>query len=1073
MKLITHPAIPLFAVLASATALAQDPPQDPANTPSTSITVTDTRATFTVPEGAVARPGKPDLTLKLPQYNLNSVDYNFPSGLRMIFQSDHSQPVVSVTTIYDRGSTADPIGKEGIAHFVEHLWFRSQHVDQSDATGEKRLPKVWDILSDLGCSLNASTADDWTNYMSVCPSTSLPALMRLESLRMGRAVEGVEASVVDTEREVIRNELRMRYENSWAQVLPYLFEKLYPDGHPYARLGIGSHESLKNVELIDIQTFVTTNYVPENTTIVVVGDFELEDVPALIFDSFDPTLLHPGIKEEHLRRVPRRGIEKPDPNNAAHWMVVPMDPGDPTKPLQLKDEAPKRVTGAATEPPEPKDRTMGRHRYAGEDPMVVIAWSVPGAYRGDDWVLRLMANTASGYIQQYFYGADLPVNWRETGCFLWDSKVDSKVMCAIPLTTTDVNPDQIAERAADQIAFMWDADYNFDPNNNVRYIDMQLSRFRMEMLAGILRSLDLFATVGGGRATDISHWAHFTGSHQYHSDAMNEIMTVKGQQISEAAFKYLRRDRMVKVFLEPIPKDELVADAAQSSEYHGAQGGDDVVRTTIDPKQITAEVIKDFTITPNVDLLIDKTLPNGLRVVVLEHGEAPLVQAGLLFYGGSATATPQAMDGFAEDYMSTTWNDPTRKSDPLRIAGTWETTRSSNYTYHSLSASNGNLDGALWLMRDAMEEIRADMDGRTDDQKTAQGRLKKDWKYRDGYYNSGFVTEHRMQQVNPGHPLAAQADWERYETQKSWGSSDVMTYVRQKYQPANATLLIVGNVNGEQAAKLAEYYFQGWSPSSSTTVGQMPDVAPPNAATAAPRIVLYDDPGKTQTNVGFACPTATASQDDDAIRHVLSDYLDEETWIILRENGGVTYGAYAYSPAYPGGSAYLNMGSLVQNDGTVLAIKTFQELAKKAEAGDFDTDTIQKHKLNRAKRYVLAQQSVPQMAGRLLDQLYWRNDWAMVTGYAERLAAVDAAAMQAQMGECSKHYIIQVEGPVDTLKPVLDEAGIAYEVFDWKQAGKDRLAKYDPKAFKKSEKAAAKAKAKEEKEGTTASSDAP
>ena len=39
-----------------------------------------------------------------------------------------------------------------------------------------------------------------------------------------------------------------------------------------------------------------------------------------------------------------------------------------------------------------------------------------------------------------------------------------------------------------------------------------------------LQSLDLFATIGGGRATDIAHHAHFTGSAAYHSDAMREVM---------------------------------------------------------------------------------------------------------------------------------------------------------------------------------------------------------------------------------------------------------------------------------------------------------------------------------------------------------------------------------------------------------------------------------------------------------------------------------------------------------------------------------------------------------------------
>ena len=1056
----------LLTALAVATTASAAPEKEKVET----VIVKGSRAQFELPTKPDKTPSRPDLKLKLPAYQLDSVDYNFPSGLRIIFQSDHSQPVVAVTTVYDRGSTSDPLTKEGIAHFVEHLWFRSQHINTQTGT---RLPKVWDILSDLGCDLNASTADDWTNYMSVCPATSLPGLLRLESLRLTNAVEGVEPSVVDTEREVIRNELRMRYENDWALILPYLFEHLYPDGHPYERLGIGSHESLANVKLEDIQAFVDTNYVPANTTIVVVGAFDLADVPELIYDNFDFALLDSRITEKDIRRAPRRGVENPDPKKPEDWFMVPMDPTDNSRPLSVANKPPVRIDGPRSEPPAPKDQIMGRHKAATEDPMVVIAWTVPGAYRGDDLLWNIMANVAGSYIQSYFRTADLPVKWREVGCFTWQSKIDSKLICAIPTTTADVKPEQIAQRAVDQIAFMWDADYNYDPNNNIRYIDTALSRVRMEFLASTLQSLDLFATVGGGRATDIAHHAHFTGSHQMHSDAMREAMALKGDDIAKLAFKYLRRDRVTNVFLEPLPKDEILADASSSSAYHGAQGGDDVVRSTIDPKQVTAEVIKDLTITPDISSLIDKTLPNGLRVVVLSHGEAPSVEAGLLFYGGTGTGPYPGFDEFAETFSTATWNQLTPVNDPLQVAGSWKHDEASNYTYHSIQAASGNLDGALWMLREAVDSIKPDMEGRTDWTKDGFAHLKKDWKFRDGYYDAGFVTRTRLDQINPGHPLSWHWSWEDYTASKAWTGKMVGDYLNEKYQPANAVLVIVGNVDDQQAAALAEYYLQGWAPRANVKIGQQPNLPAPNPPVGEPRVVVFDDKQKTQTDVTFACQMAPSTQENDVIRGVLTDYLDEQAWIILRENGGVTYGAGAQARGQPGGTGLLFMNSLVQNDGVPLAVNTFFQLAKEAEAGKFDEDRVQIHKFNRAKKYVLYQQSVPQMLSRLTGQLYWRNDWALVNGFADRLAVVDGKALQAQMGTCSQHAIITVEGPKDNITPMLDAAGIKYEVFDWQQAGKDLLKKHDPKAAEKAEKAEAKQKAEDEKKGKTEGGETP
>jgi predicted Zn-dependent peptidase len=75
----------------------------------------------------------------------------FPSGLRILFQSERSQPIVAITSVIDSGGSNDQPGYEGIAHVIEHLNFRAKHGD---------LPKNWDTILELGGDLNAST---WPN----------------------------------------------------------------------------------------------------------------------------------------------------------------------------------------------------------------------------------------------------------------------------------------------------------------------------------------------------------------------------------------------------------------------------------------------------------------------------------------------------------------------------------------------------------------------------------------------------------------------------------------------------------------------------------------------------------------------------------------------------------------------------------------------------------------------------------------------------------------------------------------------------------------------------------------------
>ena len=139
----------------------------------------------------------------LKDFNININDYVFPSGLRILFQEEKTQPIVAITSVLDRGSEADQKGRDGIAHVLEHLAFRAKHSDI----------KNWDYIKQLGGTINASTSVDWTNYMTIAPRDALIPLLRIEAWRMKDVVKNVTEADVRTECEIARNELRMRYEN--------------------------------------------------------------------------------------------------------------------------------------------------------------------------------------------------------------------------------------------------------------------------------------------------------------------------------------------------------------------------------------------------------------------------------------------------------------------------------------------------------------------------------------------------------------------------------------------------------------------------------------------------------------------------------------------------------------------------------------------------------------------------------------------------------------------------------------------------------------------------------------------
>jgi predicted Zn-dependent peptidase len=301
--------------------------------------------------------------------------------------------------------------------------------------------------------------------------------------------------------------------------------------------------------------------------------------------------------------------------------------------------------------------------------------------------------------------------------------------------------------------------------------------------------------------------------------------------------------------------------------------------------------------------------------------------------------------------------------------------------------------------------------------------------------------------------------WEQIEALGEMSSTDVTNYSQSVFRPDNATLVIVGNVDASKAISAARTYFAGWKnpavPATKDTT-----LPPPNAPLAG-KVIVLDDSKSTQTNISATCALRPHSPETRAHYELVGDVLDKRAWTALRETSGATYGAGGRTVLYDGGSAYLRLNSLVQNDATALAVGTFQRLAKDAEAGRFDATAFAVHKLQLARKYGIYQQSTDQMFARLTDNL--NEPWQNLLDYGAQLAGTQLGDMQAAMGSCSANMVVTVEGPKQVVTAKLDEAGIAYEVFDWKTRGDEMLLKYDPAGYKKLMKDRAKEEAKKMK----------
>jgi predicted Zn-dependent peptidase len=212
------------------------------------------------------------------QRKIHFIKYTLPNGLKVILHQDNTVPVVAVTVLYHVGSKNEKPGQSGFAHFFEHLMFEgSQHIGRGE---------FMKYVSNAGGQLNANTSQDRTFYYENLPSNQLKLGLWLESERMMHAK--IEPAGVNTQREVVKEEKRMRVDNQpYGTIFTEVCKNLFK-GTPYEWVPIGTMEDLNKARLSDFITFYQTYYIPDNAVLSIAGDINMDSTRKLIAEYFGP-----------------------------------------------------------------------------------------------------------------------------------------------------------------------------------------------------------------------------------------------------------------------------------------------------------------------------------------------------------------------------------------------------------------------------------------------------------------------------------------------------------------------------------------------------------------------------------------------------------------------------------------------------------------------------------------------------------------------------------------------------------------------------------------------------------------
>ncbi len=217
-------------------------------------------------------------------------EYTLDNGLDVILHQDNSTPIVTVSIMYHVGSKNEDSQRTGFAHFFEHLMFEgSKNIERGQFD---------EIMEGAGGANNATTSHDRTYYYEILPSNQLELGLWIESERLLHAK--IDSVGVETQRKVVKEERRQRYDNQpYGSLIEETFKRAFTK-HPYKWMPIGSIQYIDEASIEEFRDFYKTFYVPENATLVIAGDIDVDKTKDLI--------------EKYFSDIPKGGHEIPRPN---------------------------------------------------------------------------------------------------------------------------------------------------------------------------------------------------------------------------------------------------------------------------------------------------------------------------------------------------------------------------------------------------------------------------------------------------------------------------------------------------------------------------------------------------------------------------------------------------------------------------------------------------------------------------------------------------------------------------------------------------------------------------------------
>jgi zinc protease len=818
-------------------------------------------------------------------------------------------------------------------------------------------------IGQVGGISNAFTSFDQTTYHNTVPAQYLDMALWLEADRMSSFK--VSEEIYKTERKVVAEEWRMRFNQPYGNLFELFLKNAFMK-HSYRWTPIGNMDHLKAARVNELQDFFNTYYLPNNATLVIAGDIDVDAAKQLV--------------RKYYGWIPKGAL--PARN-------IPQEP-EQTEPRLVEVDEAVPLTA------------------------VLIGYHGP-TYRSDDHYAlsaldAIMGSGDSGRLNRLLVNNDKPM-CVATQSMSW--QVEDKGIFAIGGTVmAGKDANAVKQILIDAVA---------DVAKNGASAD-ELAKAKTILKVGIIQG----RRTAQDLATQLGEEQMFGGQAERVNTALAKIEALTPEMIKMVAAKYLSPENSTTLFMRPSVLAALHARAAATQASAVKDAPVMPATAPVEPRVInfpdeypkhapTAEARENPKFAKGMESDI-----NGIKVIVMPDPRLPLVNWSLTMRRGSQ-ADPKGKEGVAwltsemvrRGVEGINFEQLTKDLDSRGISIT--VGDGGDYTRLTGSSTTDQLEHAMKRSRQILRTPTFPADEFA--------------KLKEQSVNS-LLSSQESPTTAAGNELTTalwgDTPLGRYATPASVAAitlDDVKRFYEQVYRPSDAIFIISGDVTLERGQALAKELLDAWPAGELPTVDiNLPEHSPRR------RIILIDRPEAKQASVRIGIPAYTVRSDEKyagaIANQILTAGIDSRLGRYVRAEKGLAYSVRGlFKPNRQAGAFIAETETALETAPD--AVEAIFKVLTDMRTANVTDNELAEAKTRVSGSMVMAVQTIDQQAGYRVDGILNGYPIDYYDRYPQRVGKVTADEVRDVMKKYVKddEVTIVVVAPAATAKQQLERLG--------------------------------------------------